>query len=97
VAAKVYEQIEQGEVVPARIIGLFQEVEEQNQVASMFQTGFGSELGDEEKQKAITDLVIKIKEHSLEQQAGQITDLKQLQELVQQKKALQNAVKLHIS
>jgi DNA primase len=97
VAVRLYEQLEQGEVVPARIIGLFQEVEEQNQVASMFQTNFGSQLDQEGKKKAITDLVIKIKEHSLEQQAGQVTDLNQLQELVQQKKALQNAVKLHIS
>lgn len=97
VAAQLYEQLEQGELVPARIIGHFQEIEEQNQVASMFQTSFGSELNGEEKQKAVTDLVIKIKEHSIERQSSRITDLNQLQKLVQQKKTLQSAVKLHIS
>ena len=44
-----------------------------------------------------TDLILKIKEHSIEQQAGEITDLNELQKLVQQKKMLQGAVKLHIS
>jgi DNA primase len=97
VAERLYQQLEEGKVVPAGIISLFPEVEDQTKVAAMFQTGFGSELSDEEKQKAITDLVIKIKEHSLEQQAGKVTDLNQLQELIKQKKALQNAVKLHIS
>jgi DNA primase len=96
-ATQLYEQMEQGDIVPARIIGHFREVEEQNKVADMFQTGFGNQLENEEKQKAITDLVIKIKEHSLENQGSRITDLNQLQQLVQQKKALQNAVKLHIS
>ena len=82
---------------PARIIGHFQEIEEQNKVAAMFQTSFGHELQRDEKQKAITDLVIKIKEYSIEKQAGEITDLNELQKLVRQKKLLQSAVKLHIS
>lgn len=97
VASQLYEQLEQGEVVPARIIGRFQEAEQQNEVASMFQTSFGSDMNAEEKQKAITDLVIKIKEYSIDSQSDEISDLGQLQELIQQKKTLQNMVKLHIS
>lgn len=96
-AEELYEQLEKGEVEPARIIGHFQEIEEQNKVAAMFQTSFGHELQRDEKQKAITDLVIKIKEYSIEKQAGEITDLNELQKLVRQKKLLQSAVKLHIS
>ena len=97
VAKELYEQMEKDELEPARIIGHFTEVEEQNKVASVFQTSFGSEIQAEEKKKAITDLILKIKEHSLERQAGEVTDLNELQKLVQQKKMLQGAVKLHIS
>lgn len=97
VATELYDQMEKDELEPARIIGHFTEVEEQNKVASMFQTSFGSEIQTDEKKKAITDLILKIKEHSIERQAGEITDLNELQKLVKQKKMLQGAVKLHIS
>lgn len=97
VASLLYEQLEQGDVQPARIINHFQEVEEQNLAAAMFQTSFHQEMSGEEKQKAVTDLVVKIKEYSLEKQRSQITDIGQLQDLVSQKKALQKEVKLHIS
>ena len=97
VATELYDQMEKDELEPARIIGHFTEVEEQNKVASMFQTSFGSEIQADEKKKAITDLILKIKEHSIERQAGEITDLNELQKLVKQKKMLQGAVKLHIS
>ena len=97
VAKELYDQLDRGDLEPARIIGHFEEVEDQNKVASMFQTSFGSKIENDEKKKAITDLILKIKEHSIERQAGQITDLNGLQKLVQQKKMLQGAVNLHIS
>lgn len=97
VAKELYDQLDRGDLEPARIIGHFEEVEDQNKVASMFQTSFGSKIENDEKKKAITDLIVKIKEHSIERQAGQITDLNELQKLVQQKKMLQGAVNLHIS
>ena len=97
VAKELYDQLDRGDLEPARIIGHFEEVEDQNKVASMFQTSFGSKIENDEKKKAITDLILKIKEHSIERQAGQITDLNELQKLVQQEKMLQGAVNLHIS
>lgn len=97
VAKELYDQLDLGDLEPARIIGHFEEVEDQNKVASMFQTSFGGKIENDEKKKAITDLILKIKEHSIERQAGQITDLNELQKLVQQKKMLQGAVNLHIS
>ena len=96
-ALLLYEQLEKGEIEPARIINHFQEAEEQKMAAAMFQTSFGQEMRTEEKKKAITDLVIKIKEYSLEKQSAQNTDINRLQSLVLQKKALQKEVKLHIS
>ena len=97
VAKELYDQLDRGDLEPARIIGHFEEVEDQNKVASMFQTSFGSKIENDEKKKAITDLILNIKQHSIERQAGQITDLNELQKLVQQKKMLQGAVNLHIS
>lgn len=97
VASLLYDQLEKGDIEPARIINHFQEAEEQKKAAAMFQTSFGREMGAEEKRKAVTDLVIKIKEYSLEKQSVQNTDIKQLQSLIMQKKALQKEVKLHIS
>lgn len=97
VAAMLYEQLEKGEAEPARIINHFQEAEEQKMVADMFQTDFHQEMDASEQQKAIADLVVRIKEHSLEEQAARSQDIRQLQSLVLQKKALQKDVKLHIS
>mgnify|MGYP000015470659 FL=1 len=69
VAKELYDQLDRGDLEPARIIGHFEEVEDQNKVASMFQTSFGSKIENDEKKKAITDLILKIKEHSIERQA----------------------------
>ena len=42
VAELLYQQLEQGDLQPARIINHFQETAEQNQVADMFQTSFAA-------------------------------------------------------
>lgn len=97
VAALLYGQLEAGQLEPARIINHFQEIEEQKKVASMFQTNLRGEMNREEREKAIRELVVKIKEYSLEQQAAQSSDIAQLQSLVRQRKELQNGAGLHIS
>lgn len=97
VAELLYQQLESGGLQPASIINHFHEMEEQKQVAEMFQTGFVAEMNKQEQEKAINELVIRIKEHSIEQQIRTLTDLGELQELVQQKKMLQNPGKLYIS
>lgn len=97
VASMLYKQLDQGEANPAAIIGHFQDAGQQKLAAEMFQTGFGQEMGREEKEKAIQDLVIKIKDYSLEKQMEQNTDIRQLQSMVSQKKELHKTVKLHIS
>lgn len=97
VASMLFQQLDKGEANPAAIIGHFQDAGQQKLAAEMFQTGFGQEMGREEKEKAIQDLVIKIKDHSLERQMEQNEDIRQLQSIVQQKKELHKTVKLHIS
>ena len=93
----MYEQLENGEVVPARIINYFQDAEGQKLAAEMFQTGFQAEMNREEQEKALNELVLHIKEYSIDQKVRNLTDMRQLQELIQQKKALQSPGKLHIS
>lgn len=97
VAELLYEQLEEGEIQPAKIINHFQDVESQKLVADMFQTGFGTEMNRQEREKAINELVIRIKEHSIEQRTKSLTDMKELQELIKQKKKLQSPGKLYIS
>ena len=96
VAQMLYRQLASGEVVPARIINNFSEADVQNTVADMFQTGFAARLGDEELEKALNELVIRIKEYSIDKRTRELTDLNELKSLIQEKKALQTPAKLHI-
>lgn len=93
----LYEQLEAGDLQPARIMNYFQEAEEHKQVAEIFQTEFAAEMNKQEQEKALNELVIHIKEYSIEQRTKTLTDMAELQELVKQKKMLQNPGKLHIS
>lgn len=97
VAELLYQQLEEGKQEPAKIINRFQDIEEQKQVAEMFQTDFAAEMNKQEQEKAINELVVRIKEHSIEHRTRNLTDMGELQELVRQKKMLQNPEKLHIS
>ncbi len=96
VAQMLYRQLDAGEVVPARIINHFSEADVQNTVADMFQTGFAAELGDEELEKALNELVVRIKEYSIDKRTRELTDMNELKGLIQEKKALQTPAKLHI-
>lgn len=96
VAQMLYRQLDAGEVVPARIINHFSEADVQNTVADMFQTGFAAELGDDELEKALNELVVRIKEYSIDKRTRELTDINELKSLIQEKKALQTPAKLHI-
>ncbi|MCX4326319.1 MAG: DNA primase [Lachnospiraceae bacterium] len=96
VARMLYRQLDAGEVVPARIINHFSEADVQNTVADMFQTGFAAELGDGELEKALNELVVRIKEYSIDKRTRELTDMNELKSLIQEKKALQTPAKLHI-
>ena len=94
VAAMLYEQLEEGDVVPAGIIGHFEDAKDQAAVAAIFHTDFQRELSLEEKEKAINELVRKIKRHSLEEQGREVTDMDTLQRILTEKKNVEN---VHIS
>ena len=97
VATMLYEQLEQGEVLPAKIINYFQDVESQKMVAQMFQTDFQTNMSLDEKEKALNELIVRIKEYSIDHRMRNLTDMGQLQKLILEKKQWQSPDKLHIS
>ena len=97
VAGLLYEQLERGQAEPAQIISRFEDVEEQRMVAGMFQTTLSAKMDNREKEKAVNELIHRIKERSIEHQTRTLTDFSQLQDLVRQKKELESPGKLHIS
>lgn len=97
VATMLYEQLEQGEVLPAKIINYFQDVESQKMVAQMFQTDFHTSMSLDEKEKALNELIVRIKEYSIDHRMRNLTDMGQLQKLILEKKQWQSPDKLHIS
>lgn len=97
VATMLYEQLAKGELLPAKIINYFQDVENQKMVAQMFQTDFQTSMNAEEKEKALNELIIRIKEYSIDHRMRNLTDMGQLQSLILEKKQWQTPDKLHIS
>ena len=97
VARLLYQQLEEKALVPAKIINHFQDVESQNVVANMFQTEFKTDMTKEEKEKALNELIVRIKEYSIDHRIKNLSDMSELQKLIQEKKKWQNAERLHIS
>lgn len=95
VAAMLWKQYEEhSQVIPAKIINQFESKEEQNEVASLFSTTFQEEMSMLEKEKALNDLVYRIKKYSLDMRSRSVTDIGQMQDIIKEQADLQ---KLHIS
>ena len=100
VAELLYGQLEEGQMMPAKILNHFDDAESQKKVAEMFQTGYQAKMGRGEREKALNELVVRIKEYSIEKRIsamGESSDMKGLQQLIMEKKQWQNPEKLHIS
>lgn len=95
VAQMLYRQFEEeNTVTPAKIINQFEGKEEQNEVASLFNSVFPEKMNLSEKEKALNETVLRIKKHSLNNASKNAKDLAQLQQLVKERSRLE---KLHIS
>lgn len=97
VAEMLYGQLEAGELAPAKIINYFQDVEGQKLAAQMFQTDYRTKMGREEKEKALNELVVRIKEYSIDYRIRNLTNVEELQNLILEKKRWQTPQNLHIS
>lgn len=85
VADKLYAQFDEGNVNPAAIINTYATEEEHSEVAALFSAELDAGLSHNERQKALNDTVMKIKNNSIEYQmdcATQSKDSKRVQELL---------------
>ena len=95
VAIMLFDQYEkEGKVTPAQIISQFPEPADQSEVASLFNARLKVAPLPKDNEKVLTDIVKKVKNHSIEEEMNRSTDIVKWQELIQKKAELQ---KLHIS
>lgn len=99
VATLLFEQYEQGNLNPAKVMNHFTDEEEHREVASLFHTRIQKLTTREEQEKALKETIIRVKNNSIETATKQLapTDMVGLQRLMEAKRSLQDLQKLHIS
>ena len=99
-AAILYEQFETTKTVkPAKIVGMFEEEEDQREIASLFNAYIPNIETKAELEKAVKETVVRIKRNSIDYHSAHLkpTDLSGLQKLVEDRRQLEQLEKLHIS
>lgn len=88
-----------GTVNPAQIVSMFQNEEEQREIAGLFNARIPAALTKEDRDKALKETIIRIKQNSIEYHLKTIepTDMAGLQKMVADKRALEELEKVHIS
>lgn len=97
VATVLYRQLEEEKLNPAAIVSLFEDEEEHRQVAALFNTKLTEIEALPEKEKAITDLVIKIRQYSLQNSSPADLGADPIKAAVAKKKQLEELRKIHIT
>lgn len=98
VAQKLFEGIESGNYNPAAIISMFEDEEEQREVAALFNTKLEAVNTKQERERAFHDILVAVKKNSLDYYSGQLgADIAALSRVVEGKKALQELERAHIS
>ena len=98
VAGLLFEQLENGQLEPAKIIDHFMDQEEQREAAELFHTKVPVE-SETELKKAMKETVKKVMEAGLGQRNARLdtTDMAALQQMLEAKRRLQNLDRLEIS
>ncbi len=98
VAQKLFEGIESGNYNPAAIISMFEDEEEQREVAALFNTKLEAVNTKQERERAFHDILVAVKKNSLDYYSGQLgADIAALNQVIEGKKALQELERAHIS
>ncbi len=99
VAKLLYEQYEEGNLVPAKVMNHFTDEEEHREVASLFNTRIQRLETKAEQEKALKETIIRVKSHSVDEASRKLepTDIMGLQRIMEAKRSLQDLQKLHIS
>ena len=94
VALMLFDQFERGELNPAKIISSFTDEESHKEVARLFNTELPENMDIKEKNKALDDIVMRIMKNSLDIKSRNVTDINELQNIIQAQNALKT---MHIS
>lgn len=100
VAELLFAQYEQsGSANPAKIVSMFENEEEQREIAALFNATIPAATTKEDRDKALKETIVRIKENSINYRSKALapTDMEGLMKLVQDKKALEQLEKMHIS
>lgn len=99
VAEILFEQFEQDGPNPAKIISMFASEEQQREVAALFHTNLQQVESKAEREKALKETIIRLKQNSIAIQSSAMgsADMAALQRLVADKRQLQELERLHIS
>ena len=98
-AAKlVFMQYEEGSLNPAKIISMFTEVEQQKEIAGLFNARLKEVTTQSDKEKALKETIIRVKKNSMDYRSKHLapTDMAGLQKLVADKKNMEKLQKLEI-
>ena len=95
VALLLFKQYEEEKaVVPGKILNQYTDLEDQKKIAELFNTTLKISPSQQDRKKALNDIVKRVKEDSIEQQMNATNDILKWQELIKEKA---NLAKLHIS
>lgn len=100
VAQELFAQYDRDKNVnPAQIISLFQEEEEQKEVAGLFNARIHEVETKNDMEKALKETIIRIKQNSIDYRTKHAdpTDLNVLMKVVEDKRSLEKLERLHIS
>lgn len=99
VATLLYEQFENNQLNPAQIISKFADEDQAREVAALFNAVLNEVETKDEKEKALKETICRIKQNSIQAASRSLeaTDIQGLQNLVEDKRILQELEKLHIS
>lgn len=89
VAEMLFKQLEEGKMNPAKILNQFIDEEEHRQAAELFNTSLQEEMSHDEKEQALNEIVRKVKQNSLEYAGRNVSDVLELQRIIEEQKKLQ--------
>lgn len=94
IAERLFAQAKNGKVNAAELLNHFLEEDDYEEAARVFHTRLKEQLQGQQKEQAFRETVIKVKKNSLDAASRSVTDIAQLQKVLEEQKKLDN---LHIS
>lgn len=94
VADMLFDQLEAGEINPAKIINHFENGDEQSEIAGLFSSPISDEMTKDEREKVLNDILYNVKKNSIDYRSREITDIALLQQIIKEQNELS---KIHIT